>query len=139
MRYAYVQNGVVVEGPKGLPKSWRNTSGFNLLPTEELVKLGWLPWRLVEVPAPSSDWALTTPTIEIKATEVVETQTYRQKTQAEKDEEARQRVENNRNFRAQAYREEADPLFFKSERGEATREEWLAKVEEIRARFPTGE
>ena len=42
-------------------------------------------------------------------------------------------------FRAQAYREESDPLFFKAQRGEATTEEWLAKVEEIRARFPSPE
>jgi hypothetical protein len=42
-------------------------------------------------------------------------------------------------LRAQAYREEADPLFFKAQRGEATTEEWLAKVEEIRARFPSPE
>ena len=136
MKYAYVQNGVIVEGPKGLPRAWRNTSGFNLLPPEELIALGWLPWRLVEVSAPGSSWVATTPTIEIKATEVVETQTYRQKTQEEKDEEARQQIENNRQARAEAYREEADPLFFKSERGEATREEWLAKIEEIRNRFP---
>ena len=40
-------------------------------------------------------------------------------------------------MRAQAYREESDPLFFKSQRGEATREEWLGKVAEIKARWPT--
>jgi len=38
--------------------------------------------------------------------------------------------------RAAAYREEADPLFFKWQAGEATQEEWLAKREEIRARYP---
>ncbi len=35
-----------------------------------------------------------------------------------------------------AYRDEADPLFFKAQRGEATLEEWQAKVAEIKARFP---
>ena len=35
-----------------------------------------------------------------------------------------------------AYREEADPLFFKAQRGEATMEDWQAKVAEIKARFP---
>lgn len=39
-------------------------------------------------------------------------------------------------LRAKAYREEADPLFFKSQRGEATTEDWLAKVAEIKGRFP---
>ena len=38
--------------------------------------------------------------------------------------------------RAYAYAQEADPLFFKSQRGEATEAEWLAKVEEIRSRYP---
>jgi glycine cleavage system protein P-like pyridoxal-binding family len=38
--------------------------------------------------------------------------------------------------RATAYTTEADPLFFKVQRGEAAEAEWLAKVDEIRARFP---
>jgi hypothetical protein len=38
--------------------------------------------------------------------------------------------------RASAYRLESDPLFFKSQRGEATEAEWLEKVEEIKQRFP---
>lgn len=36
--------------------------------------------------------------------------------------------------RADAYREESDPLFFAYQAGEATREEWLTKRAEIRAR-----
>jgi hypothetical protein len=38
--------------------------------------------------------------------------------------------------RATAYTNEADPLFFKAQRGEATIEEWQAKVAEIRSRYP---
>lgn len=38
--------------------------------------------------------------------------------------------------RANAYRNEADPLFFKSQLGEATDEEWKAKREEIKTRYP---
>ena len=38
--------------------------------------------------------------------------------------------------RKAAYIAEADPLFFKAQRGEATVEEWQAKVAEIKARFP---
>jgi hypothetical protein len=41
-------------------------------------------------------------------------------------------------LRASAYREEADPLFFKSQRGEATHQEWLDKVNEIKRRYPEG-
>lgn len=39
-------------------------------------------------------------------------------------------------LRADAMNAEADPLFFKSQRGEATEQEWLDKVTEIRNRFP---
>ena len=38
--------------------------------------------------------------------------------------------------RKAAYITEADPLFFKAQRGEATMEEWQAKVAEIKARYP---
>lgn len=38
--------------------------------------------------------------------------------------------------RQAAYQSEADPLFFKWQAGESTEAEWLAKREEIGARFP---
>jgi hypothetical protein len=38
--------------------------------------------------------------------------------------------------RQRAYIAEADPLFFKAQRGEVTMEEWQAKVADIKARFP---
>jgi len=38
--------------------------------------------------------------------------------------------------RRAAYISEADPLFFKAQRGEATMEEWQAKVADIKTRFP---
>jgi hypothetical protein len=38
--------------------------------------------------------------------------------------------------RKAAYQQEADPLFFMSQRGEATVEEWQAKVAQIKARYP---
>jgi hypothetical protein len=39
-------------------------------------------------------------------------------------------------YRQFAYSQEADPLFFMAQRGEATMEEWTAKVAEIKARYP---
>jgi hypothetical protein len=45
----------------------------------------------------------------------------------------RARAESNRQA---AYTQEADPLFFKWQAGEGTEQEWLAKREEIRERFP---
>jgi hypothetical protein len=41
-----------------------------------------------------------------------------------------------RNARQVAYQQEADPIFFMSQRGEATQEEWQAKIAEIKARYP---
>jgi hypothetical protein len=41
-----------------------------------------------------------------------------------------------RQSRAAAYAAEADPLFFKAQRGEASMDDWTAAVEAIRARFP---
>lgn len=38
--------------------------------------------------------------------------------------------------RASAYAAESDSLFFKTQRGEATMQEWQNKVAEIKARFP---
>lgn len=38
--------------------------------------------------------------------------------------------------RESAYRNEADPLFFKYQRGEITEQEWLDKVNEIKLRYP---
>ena len=50
-------------------------------------------------------------------------------------EKTRAKAERNR---ARDYAAEADPLFFKAQRGEATMDEWNAKVAEIRARYPYG-
>lgn len=44
-------------------------------------------------------------------------------------------AENLRRARARAYREEADPLFFKAQRNEAAMSDWMAKVAEIKARY----
>ncbi len=57
-------------------------------------------------------------------------------TESEINERLAQQKEQAREGRKEAYREEADPLFFKAQRGEATMDEWLAKVEEIKQRFP---
>ena len=38
--------------------------------------------------------------------------------------------------RSTAYRVESDPIFFKWQRGEATEQAWLDKVQQIRERYP---
>jgi hypothetical protein len=76
----------------------------------------------------------TTP--ENEAWEWVQTWVVSDLSQEELDARHEARAEQVRQQRAEAYRQESDPLFFKSQRGEATQAEWLAKVAEIKARFP---
>lgn len=38
--------------------------------------------------------------------------------------------------RREAYQVEADPLFFKWQRGESTEQDWLDKIAEIKAKYP---
>jgi hypothetical protein len=45
-------------------------------------------------------------------------------------------IANATQLRQAAYAAEADPLFFKAQRGEATMAEWQAKVAEIKTRYP---
>ena len=65
----------------------------------------------------------------------VKFKTKEQVEQEAKEAELKQ-VENNRR---NAYRNEADPLYLKWQRGEATEQEWLDKIEEIKVRFPKPE
>jgi hypothetical protein len=44
--------------------------------------------------------------------------------------------ESQRQKREAAYKAESDPINFMMQRDEATQEEWLAKIAEIKARFP---
>jgi len=39
-------------------------------------------------------------------------------------------------FQQLAYEKEADPMFFMAQRGEITQEEYLAKMQEIKDRYP---
>lgn len=39
-------------------------------------------------------------------------------------------------MRMSAYQQEADPIFFQSQRGKKTQKEWLDKIAEIDARLP---
>ena len=43
---------------------------------------------------------------------------------------------NSEDLRLKAYQAESDPLYFKWQRGEATQEEWLSKIAEIKSRYP---
>lgn len=48
--YAKVENGIVVQSPRQLPRNTKQVSGFHMLPPAELLKHGWYP---VEGAAPN--------------------------------------------------------------------------------------
>lgn len=50
--------------------------------------------------------------------------------------EAQWKADNATQLRRAAYIAEADPLFFKAQRGEIEQQEWLDKIAEIKARYP---
>ena len=60
----------------------------------------------------------------------------KEQVEAENKEAELQQVEKNRR---NAYRNEADPLYLKWQRNEATEQQWLDKIEEIKERFPKPE
>ena len=82
MRYGHVTAGVIDQGPCSLPKSWENISGLNNMSNEQLRELGWLPWVLVQVPV-GPNQVLDGSTVEIKPSEIVETQVVRDMTPQE--------------------------------------------------------
>ena len=100
---------------------------------DPLIEGGWLiPGGCVEKKPPNltlgqrakfigGAWAVVDPEPEAMSTSVIEAEVTRDWQEA---------------LRRSAYREEADPLFFMSQRGEATTAEWEAKVAEIKARYP---
>jgi hypothetical protein len=44
MKYCLIENNEVVDGPRNLPKNWRNISGFYLATDEMIKEKGWLPF-----------------------------------------------------------------------------------------------
>lgn len=44
--------------------------------------------------------------------------------------------ENVQKLRRAAYQAEADPIFFEFQRGDATEQDWLDKISEIKLRYP---
>lgn len=50
MNYCLIENGQITEGPRNLPKTWRNISGFHLNSDADLLALGWYPVEYVTIP-----------------------------------------------------------------------------------------
>jgi hypothetical protein len=137
MDYVKTQNGSAVSYPYSiwqLRQDNSNTSFPEVLPEEILAAYGM--YAVTTLPQPTIDplrqklaqdalpsevdgqWQIGWAVVALTAQELVEVK-------------ARQQAN-----RQAAYTAEADPLFFMSQRGEATVEEWQAKVAEIKARYP---
>jgi len=84
---------------------------------------------------PGAEWVLRGD--ELEWLDQLQTQPTEAEIQAELDrliaEQPRKEAEA---LRSAAYQSEADPLFFQYQAGEVTKDEWIAKREEIRARYP---
>tara|TARA_R110000803_G_scaffold1535_1_gene4962 strand:- start:261 stop:680 length:420 start_codon:yes stop_codon:yes gene_type:complete len=83
MNYCLVEDGVITEGPRGLPKSWRNVSGLNLASDAELKEKGWIPYSDTLVTTGEYEVKLDT-TFVISADGVAGTENKRAMTTAEK-------------------------------------------------------
>jgi hypothetical protein len=82
MKYALVEDGLVKESNRVLPRNWKNISNFYLLDQETLKSYGWFPYRFEPASIPEngiSDGSY----YEITEEEVVEIQMYRIKTDLE--------------------------------------------------------
>jgi len=73
-KYCYIENSEIIEGPKTLPKSWRNVSGLHNATDERLLELGWLPY--VDDGAPEYDTDTQYVTAENVVGESAVTKTY---------------------------------------------------------------
>jgi len=82
MRYVYVQNGQMVDGPRMIPINWKNISNFNTLDNDSLKSYGWYPYRFVEAPLGEND-KITGSYFEVGEDEVVEYQTAAPKSESE--------------------------------------------------------
>jgi hypothetical protein len=115
-----------------------NTSFPKNIPTEMLESYGVFPVVAANEPEydPELQWVSTAQTPVLISGRWTLEKTLVDFTQEEIDEREAQKVLSIKNQRAIAYQQEADPLFFKYQRGEGSERDWLDKIEEIRKRFP---
>lgn len=132
MNYGYVENGIIIEGPRQLPASWRNVSGLNNMSEDALKAIGWLPWTITYGPGSIT----VSSSIQINPDSIAETVTRRDPTAEEQADQEAARIESINYMRRADYAAEADPLFFKWQRGEGTQQQWLDKIAEIKTRHP---
>ena len=83
-RFHRVENGVTVEGPKRLPRTWGNFDGMHHRSYEELRELGWLPEVVVGFePFDRATQVRSGPVDTVEADRATSTYTVRDKTSEE--------------------------------------------------------
>lgn len=134
--YAKVENNVVVEWPiANIAQRFPNTS-FPSPMTADALPAGYVMVSASNPPqvGPTQKAVSSTPVLQsgawVQGWKVVDL------TAEEIAQQQAERAEQVRLQRQTAYQAEADPLFFKWQRGEGTEQAWLDKIAEIKARFP---
>lgn len=90
MNYCFVENNTIVEGPRSLPRSWRNISGLDQMSDIGLQSIGWLPVRIDEG---AVDEKYVGSTFAINPTEVVEVKLWSKYTESELSQIRNQKAE----------------------------------------------
>jgi hypothetical protein len=141
--HALIVNNKIKRYPYSLGEYASNNPQVSLpseITPELLTELGLI--AIAKTPVPSHDSAtqyLKEEMPEAKSGVWHQVWSIQNRSQTEIEEIRKNRLESVNQQRLNVYREEADPLFFKAQRGEVTMEEWQAKVLEIKARFPKPE
>jgi len=131
MIYAYKDDGKWIIA--SLMPRFRGIGGWHTLTDAERAKHGWYPCVEVNANYNPTTQVRSAPSFTFADGVVTAVYTIWDKPESQIFSEA---LIETRNNRAEAYAAEADPLFFKYQRGEGSEQDWLDKIEEIRERFP---
>ena len=137
--YALIENGEVKQYPYGADVLRRDNSqtSFPKNPSNQLLA-EWNVFPVTPTEQPSYD-PITQNLIEVNPVKTgdawVQTWQVTDATAEEIEQRQQAQEQEKEQLRLNAYREESDPLFFKAQRGEATMDEWLAKITEIKQRY----
>lgn len=138
--YLKVNNGIIEQYPYSygqLRQDNPQTSFPAQMSDERLAE--WNVYPVKPVDAPSVDYTKNVTELNPVLTNGEWVQTW-QVTDASADEIAERKAQLNAQAeqdRINAYQRESDPIYFKWQRGEATEQEWLNKIAEIKARYPS--
>lgn len=133
MRYVLVENGNIIDGPCMLPDSWGNISGLKFLPEEKLFPLGWRRYSFVPWEGDMVRKVTVASTFEITATDCIERQQVREKTQEELDQEIESLWPGIRSVRNQLLTESDWTQLYDSPLSVEKKTEWATYRQDLRS------